>query len=181
VLRRSLNHPFSLASLAIVAGFLSAAPSAPAAARTLRRPRQPKIVVSLPDTGKTIALSLGEELVVLLPMKTFNDNSWYIYRNSGVPLKLIAGPNEIRGRRFKPWSKGTAQRFYFRKESPGTTHLVLKQNYWSRPMILKVVDSPPLPPPSAAFPAATSADGNEAEGRAPRRTFRFRQVDDPTG
>lgn len=136
-----------LASFAIVAGILSAAPSAMA-----REPRQPKMAVDLQDTGKTIALPVGEELVVTLPLKTYNDNYWYIYRNEGVPLKLIAGPNELRGRNYKPWSRQVAQIFYFRKESPGTAHLVLEQSYWSKPMILKVVDGPPLPPPAPHAP-----------------------------
>jgi OOP family OmpA-OmpF porin len=50
--------------------------------------------------------------------------------------------------------------FYFRREAPGTAHLVLEQSYWSKPMILKVVDrpfpSPLLPPASAALAAASS-------------------------
>ena len=137
MLKRSL-HPSSLfASFAIVVGLLSAAPSALA-----RTPGQPKTAVDLQDTGKTIALPVGEELIVTLPLKTYDDNSWYIYKNSGVPLKLIAGPNEFRGRLFKPWTGQSAQVFYFRKESPGTAHLVLEQSYWSKPMILKVVDGP---------------------------------------
>jgi outer membrane protein OmpA-like peptidoglycan-associated protein len=85
-------------------------------------------------------------------MKTYNDNYWYIYRNSGVPLRLVAGPNELRGRNFKPWTRGTEQLFYFRKDLPGTTHLVLEQSYWSKPMILKVVDGPPPPPRAPAPP-----------------------------
>jgi outer membrane protein OmpA-like peptidoglycan-associated protein len=145
--KRSLHPSLVLALLAIVVGWISAAPSVLA-----REPWQPKVDVDLQDTGKTIPLSVGEELVVTLPLKTFNDNYWYIYRNSGVPLKLIAGPNEMRGRNYQPWTKQTAQLFYFRKESPGTTHLVLEQSYWSKPMVLKVVDGPPLPPPPAPGP-----------------------------
>jgi outer membrane protein OmpA-like peptidoglycan-associated protein len=64
-----------------------------------------------------------------------------------VPLKLVAGPNEIRGRNFKPWTRQSQQVFYFRKDAPGVAHLVLEQSYWSKPMILKVVDGAPLPPP----------------------------------
>jgi outer membrane protein OmpA-like peptidoglycan-associated protein len=147
MLKRSLLQSFLLASFAIVAGFLSTAPSALA-----HEPWQPKTEVDLQDTGKTIGLAVGEELVVSLPLKTYNDNNWYIYRNSGVPLRLIAGPNEIRGRNFKPWTRRAAQIFYFRKESPGTTHLVLEQDYWSKPMVLKVVDGPAPPPPPAPAP-----------------------------
>ena len=145
--KRSLHQSLVLASLAIVVGFLSAASSAMA-----HDPLPPRVDVDLQDTGKTIPLSVGEELIVTLPMKTYNDNYWYIYRNSGVPLKLIAGPNEMRGRNYKPWTRQTAQLFYFRKDLPGTTHLVLEQSYWSKPMILKVVDGPPLPPPPPPGP-----------------------------
>jgi outer membrane protein OmpA-like peptidoglycan-associated protein len=151
MLKRSLQHAFQLALLAIVVLFLSAAPEA-LAARAVPSRRQPRIVVSLPDTGETIPLAVGEELVVTLPLKTYDDNSWYIYRNSGVPLKLIAGPNEKRGRNYKPWTRVSAQLFYFRKEAAGTAHLVIEQNYWSKPMILKVVDGPPLPLPPAHTP-----------------------------
>ena len=144
MIRRSLLESLLLAFFAIVAG--CSCPLRLPRWRTERivgPPRHPRIAVDLQDTGKTIALPMGVELVVTLPLKTYNDNYWYIYRNSGVPLKLIAGPNEMRGRNFKPWTRQAAQVFYFRKESPGTTHLVLEQSYWSKPMILKVVDGPP--------------------------------------
>jgi len=147
MLKRSLVLSSLFVSFAIVSGLLSVSSSALAA------PWQPKTEVNLQDTGKTIGLAVGEELVVTVPLKTYDDNSWYIYKNSGVPLKLIAGPNEIRGRNFKPWTRQSAQVFYFRKESPGTAHLVLEQNYWSKPMILKVVDGPPKPPPARHPPA----------------------------
>src|SRR5690242_13273786 len=149
MLKRSLHRSFLVASLAIVAGFLSAPAPALAASSA---PVEPKVVVDLQDTGKTIAVPVGEMLLVSLPMKTYNDNYWYIYRNEGVPLKLIAGPNEIRGKNFKPWTRGTNQIFYFRKETPGVTHLVLEQSYWSKPMVLKVVDGPPPPPPAPPGP-----------------------------
>lgn len=142
MLKRSLHQSCLLVSFAIIGGFLLAA--SPALAHV---PWQPKMAVHLEDTGKTIGLAVGEELIVNLPLKTYNDNYWYIYKNEGVPLKLIAGPNELRGKRYKPWSRKVAQIFYFRKESPGITHLVLEQSYFSKPMILKVVDGPaPLPP-----------------------------------
>jgi outer membrane protein OmpA-like peptidoglycan-associated protein len=147
MLRRS-PHPSSLlASFAVVVGLMLAASAALA-----HEPWQPKTEVNLQDTGKTIGLAAGEELVVTLPLKTYDDNYWYVYKNEGVPLKLIAGPNEIRGRNFKPWTRQSAQIFYFRKESPGTAHLVLEQSYWSKPMILKVVDGPPKPPPARHAP-----------------------------
>ena len=48
--------------------------------------------------------------------------------------------------------------FYFRKDAAGTAHLVIEQNYWSKPMILKVVDGPPLPvPPSRPPPPPPKA------------------------
>ena len=146
---RSLCLSYLFASFVIVAAFLFAPRLALAVSSA---PPEPRVVVYLQDTGKTIAVPVGEMLVVSLPMKTYNDNYWYIYRNEGVPLKLIAGPNEVRGKNFKPWSRGSEQIFYFRKEAPGTTHLVLEQSYWSKPMILKVVDGPPLPPPPAPGP-----------------------------
>ena len=160
MIRRSQHRSLLLAFFAIVAVLLSAAPSARATEQIVGPPGHPRIAVDLQDTGKTIALPMGVELVVTLPLKTYNDNYWYIYRNSGVPLKLIAGPNEMRGRNYKPWTRQTAEIFYFRKESPGTTHLVLEQSYWSKPMILKVVDGAPLPsppPPGPPPPPAATA------------------------
>ena len=151
MIRRSQHRSLMLACVAIAAGFLFTAPAA-LAENVGGPPGQPKLVVNLQDTGKTVGLAVGEELVVQLPLKTYNDNTWYIYRNSGVPLKLIAGPNELRGRHYQPWTRLSAQLFYFRKDAPGTAHLVLEQDYWSKPMVLKVVDGPPIPPPPAPGP-----------------------------
>jgi len=152
---RSLRNSCLLTSFAILAGFLSVASDSQASERIIRTRREVKIHVDLQDTGKTISLPLGVDLIVTLPMKTYDDNDWYIYRNEGVPLKLIAGPNELRGRNHKPWSRQSQQVFYFRKEAPGVTHLVLEQDYFSKPMILKVVDGEPiptLPPPAKPVP-----------------------------
>ena len=143
MVRRSLLNSYLVVSFAIVAGFLSAAPPSQAAGRT--QPALKKFVY-LTDTGDTIALSMGQQLVVTLPLRRYDDNYWYITRNSGVPLKLIAGPDT---RRLPGWTpfKPSIQVFYFQRQSPGTAHLVLEQRYYSTPMILRVVDGPPLPPP----------------------------------
>ncbi len=74
-----------------------------------------------------------------LPLRRYDDNYWYVARNSGGGLKLIAGPTERRPRNWTPFM-GRTQVFYFRRESPGTAHLVLEQSYWSKPMVLEVVD-----------------------------------------
>jgi outer membrane protein OmpA-like peptidoglycan-associated protein len=140
MLKGSLRQTLLLATFI---GLFCCATSALAAARP---PREPNITVHLSDTGKTVGLPFGAILVVALPNKTYDDNYWYVYRNSGVPLKLIAGPNERRGRNFKPWTRNDGALFYFRRENPGTAHLVLEQSYASTPMILKVVDAPPIPP-----------------------------------
>jgi outer membrane protein OmpA-like peptidoglycan-associated protein len=144
MIKRSLPQSYLLACFAIVAGLFFAPPSSLSAAHP---PRQVKKKVSLQDTGKTIALAVGQELVVNLPLRHYDDNYWYVALNSGVPLKLIAGPDTRRPRNWTPFKPST-QVFYFQRESPGTAHLVLEQSYWSKPMILKVVDgAPPLLPP----------------------------------
>ncbi len=135
MVERLLRLSFLLACFAIIAGFFFAVPSSLSAERPLRRPVAK--YVYLRDTGQTVALSVGEELVVTLPLRPYADNYWYVARNSG--LKLIAGPNERRPRNWTPW-KYSSQVFYFRRESPGVAHLVLEQSYFSKPMILKVVD-----------------------------------------
>jgi len=133
MLKRLLRQWCLLACFAIVAGLLAAAPSS-SSERPLRAVR-----VNLAGTGQKVALSVGQELIVSLPLRPYNDNSWYVARNSGAALKLIAGPDEHRPRNWTPgmWS---SQLFYFRRESPGTAHLVLDHAYWSKPMVLKVVD-----------------------------------------
>ena len=135
MIKRSLHQSCLFACFAIVAGFLSAAPSSLSAERPPHR--QVCLHVNLADTGRTVALAVGEQLVVALPLSRYDDNYWYVARNFG--LKLVAGPDERRRRDWKP-GMGSSQVFYFRRESPGTAHLVLEQNYWSKPMILKVVD-----------------------------------------
>jgi OOP family OmpA-OmpF porin len=162
MIKRSLRQSCLFACFAIVAGFLSAAPSSLSAERPPRR--QVTQHVNLQDTGQTVALSVGQQLIVTLPMKTYNDNYWYIARNSGDGLRLIAGPDERRPKNWQPSRRYTSQVFYFRKETPGTAHLVLEQSYWSKPMILKVVDRPfpsallpPAYPPSSAPLAAASS------------------------
>src|SRR5271154_3699538 len=115
MIKRSLRQSYMFACFAIVAGLFFAPPSALSAAH---RPREHKKIVSLLDTGKTIALSPGEELVVNLPLRHYDDNYWFVAQNTGVPLKLIAGPDT---RRPKNWTefKNSTQVFYFRRESPG--------------------------------------------------------------
>jgi hypothetical protein len=119
---------------AIVAGLFFAAPSSSSAAR----PPHP-LHVTLRDTGKTISLPVGQELIVTLQLRPYDDNYWYVASNTGAGLKLVAGPDERRPPNWTPF-KYSMEIFYFRRESPGVAHLVLEQNYWSKPMILKVVD-----------------------------------------
>lgn len=146
MVKRSFRQSCLLACFAIVVGFFFAAPSSLSAARP---PRQVKQYVYLQDTGETIALPVGQQLIVTLPLQRYDDNYWYVTRNSGAALKLIAGPNEIRPRDWTRLRQPSMQVFYFRRESPGTTHLVLEQNYSGpaapsasvqKPMVLKVVD-----------------------------------------
>ncbi len=134
---RSLRQSCMLACFAIVAGFFFAVPSSLSAERPPRR--QIPLYVGLRDTGKTVALPVGQQLIVTLPLRPYDYNYWYVARNSGAVLELIAGPDEQRPRNWTPWDY-SSQVFYFRRESPGTAHLVLEQSYWSRPMVLEVVD-----------------------------------------
>lgn len=131
--KRSIRQSCVVAWFAIVVVLSFAAPSSPS-----MRPRQ-KINVNLLDTGATVALGAGEQLVVTLPLSRYDDDTWTIVRNSGASLKLIAGPNEKRPRDWTPFRR-RAQVFYFERETPGTAHLVLEQAYWSKPMVLRVVD-----------------------------------------
>ena len=137
MIKRLLRQSCLLACFAIVAGFFFAAPFSLSAAPPPRL--QGDVHVGLGNTGKTVALSVGQELIVTLPLRPYDDNYWYVARNSGGGLKLIAGPDDRRPRDWTPWKK-SSQVFYFQRESPGVVHLVLEQNYWSRPMILEVVD-----------------------------------------
>ena len=137
MIKRSLRQSCLFACFAIVAGFLSAAPSSLSAERPPRG--QVTQHVNLQDTGQTVALSVGQQLSVTLPLRRYDDDTWYVAENSGGGLKLIAGPDERRPRNWTPW-KPRSQVFYFQRESPGTAHLVLEHAYWSKPMILDVVD-----------------------------------------
>ncbi len=151
---RSLRQSCMLACFAIVAGFFFAVPSSLSAERPPRR--QIPLYVGLRDTGKTVALPVGQQLIVTLPLRPYDDNYWYVARNSGAVLKLIAGPDEQRPRNWTPWDY-SSQVFYFRRESPGIANLVLEQSYFSKPMILKVLDEspPPSPPPPPPPPPPT--------------------------
>jgi hypothetical protein len=129
-LRSSLIAYFAIA---VVAGSLFAASQAAAYPA-----RQVAMFANLGDTGKVVALRVGQQLVVKLPLTNYSDNSWHVTKISP-SLKLIAGPDEMRPVNWSPW-KQSFQIFYFIRESPGTTDLVLEPSYFSKPMILKVVD-----------------------------------------
>ena len=137
MVKRSLRQSWRFACLAILAGFLVATSSSPLAARLVSRPGE--VHVFLEDTGQTVSLPVGQKLIVTLPVRRYEDNTWYVARNSGGGLKLIAGPNELRPATWTPFDY-RLQIFYFQRNSPGTVSLVLEQSYWSKPMILKVVD-----------------------------------------
>ena len=155
MIKRLFRQSYILACFAIVAIFFFAAPSPLFAARPPRR--QAAKVVSLNDTGKTIVLLVGQQLVVTLPLRRYDDNNWYVARNWGGGLKLIAGPDERRPRNWTRFRQQSTQVFYFQRESPGVAHLVLEQKYFSKPMILKVLDRPfPSPPLTPAYPASSA-------------------------
>ena len=137
MLNRSPLRSFLIAyfAIAVVAGSFFAAPAPPAAASPAR---QVAMFANLGDTGKIVELRVGRQLVVKLPMTDYSDNSWHVTKISP-SLKLIAGPDEMRPVNLSPW-KQSFQIFYFIRESPGTVDLVLEPNYFSKPMILKVVD-----------------------------------------
>lgn len=122
-------------TIGIVAAFFLAAPYSLSAARVAR----PEVVyVNWKDTGQTVALGMGQELFVKLPIRGYHDDSWNVIKVSP-SLKLVAGPDELRPMHWSPW-KFSFQVFYFRRVSPGTADLVLTPNYFLKPMILKVVD-----------------------------------------
>jgi hypothetical protein len=135
MMRRSFSLSFLVVSLTLAAGLACFAPSAQGA----RSPHRKKVFVNLQDTGRTVVVPVGQDLVVTVPLRPFDDNYWSVVRNSGDGLRLIAGPDEKRGRNWASW-KPSSQIFYFRKDSPGVAHLVMEQSYWSKPMILEVVD-----------------------------------------
>jgi outer membrane protein OmpA-like peptidoglycan-associated protein len=169
MVKRLLCQCALLACSVIVAGFFYAVPPSLAA----QHPRA--VRVGLRDTGKTVPLAVGQQLIVRVPLqRRWDDNYWYVSSNSGAAIKLIAGPdtrpppnwNFPSRHVFRPESptsmtlwKGGSQVFYFQREAPGTVHLVLEQRYFSEPMVLKLVDAPalpalspvsPLPPPAIA-------------------------------
>jgi hypothetical protein len=133
--KRTLRQCGLLAGLTLFALLLSAAPSSPSG-----RPLDKiQVRANIQDSGKTVALAVGQRLIVTVPLLRFDDANWRVVRNSGPGLKLIAGPDTRRPKNWTPF-KRSAQVFYFLRESPGTVNLVLEQNYTSKPMILKVVD-----------------------------------------
>jgi hypothetical protein len=136
MVNQTLRQSLLLACFAIVAGFFFVASSSLSAANP---PRQIPLRVNLLDTGHTVALTQGQQLIVTLPLGRYDDNSWSVVRNSGGAMKLVAGPNEIIGGDTR-FGKERRQVFYFQKVSPGTADLVLEAKYWAKPMILKVVD-----------------------------------------
>jgi len=132
--RRSFSPSFLIVCLGIAASLLVyAAPSACSGS-----PQQPPVRVSLRDSGKTVALSVGQELIVSLQLGPYDDDSWRVIPNSGAALKLIG--DDMRYPRDSTARKNKSQEFRFRRESPGTSHLVLERSYSSKPMILEVVD-----------------------------------------
>jgi|SRR5580704_11326882 hypothetical protein len=136
--KRSLLPSFLLTcfAMAIVAGLFFAAPGAPSAAN----PPHPKAVyINWVDTGKTVPLAVGQQLVVKLPIRTYKDDSWHVKSFSGDRLKLVGGPDELRPVHWDPW-KFSFQVFYFQREAPGTANLVMEPNYFLKPMVLKIVD-----------------------------------------
>ena len=132
MVKRSIRQSCLLAGFVIVAGLFSGIPASQAAKAPVRH-------VYLGDTCSTIALGVGEQLVVTLPLVAYDDNYWYVSRNVGDGLKLIAGPDTRRPVGWTPFDP-SRQVFYFQKNSRGTAHLVMEQHYWSAPMILEIVD-----------------------------------------
>jgi hypothetical protein len=130
---RSLHQRSLLIALAIamVAGLVFSAPPSLSA-------RPLAMFANQQDTGKTVALRVGQQLVVKLPLRGYRDNTWKVTHISP-ELKLIAGPDELRPVDWSPW-KLSFQIFYFERQSPGTVDLVIEPKYFLHPMILKVVD-----------------------------------------
>ena len=82
---------------------------------------------------------VAHQLIVTLPVRDLKDDTWSVSENSGGALKLIQGPDEKRPKNWQPGDL-SLQLFYFQRQAPGTVHLVLQQKYWSKPMILKVIE-----------------------------------------
>lgn len=137
MLKKSLRPAYRLASFAtaILVGLVLAAPSASSLASTHPAP----VFVNLSDTGKTVVLQAGQQLMVKLPMRDYQDNSWHITKISP-NLKLVAGPDELRPVHWSPWTL-SFQVFYFRRVSPGSADLVMEPNYFSKPLVLRVAGS----------------------------------------
>ena len=133
MISRSFTSSCLIVSMCLAAALLCSAPSAYAT-----RPSHP-VEIMLLDTGKTIAVPVGQELVVSLPLLHYEDDYWYLAHTSGDGLSLIGGPVEKRPRNFTPWGY-SRQEFHFRRQSSGHVHLVFERSYWSKPMILDVVD-----------------------------------------
>jgi hypothetical protein len=135
MLKRSRPPSCSLAgfAIAILAVLILTAPASPYA----RPAPRPAVYVFLVDTGKTVPLQVGQQLVVKLPLRGILDDSWHVTKISP-SLKLVAGPDEERPIHWSPW-KPSFQVFYFQRESSGPADLVLEPSYFAKPMVLKVV------------------------------------------
>lgn len=137
MLKRSLPQPSPLTgfAFAIVAVFLFVTVSSLSAAPALY---PVAMFADWKDTGKTVAVAVGQQLVVKLPIHAYRDDTWKVTHISPA-LKLIAGPDELRPAHWSPW-KLSFQVFYFQRQSPGRVDLVMEENYTAKPMLLKVVD-----------------------------------------
>lgn len=136
MLNRILRQSYSLVTFAIAvsAVLILTARSFPSAASV----RPTTVFVNLSDTGKTVPLKAGQELMVKLPMRSYNGNTWHITKVSP-SLKLAAGPDELRPLHWSPWTL-SFQVFYFQRVAPGTADLVMEPNYFSKPLVLRVTD-----------------------------------------
>jgi len=134
--KRILRQCGLLAGFTLLALFIFAAPSS----STERPVSKVQIRVNIMDTGQTVALAVGQRLIVTVPLARYDDATWRVVKNSGPGLKLIAVPDTRRPKGWTPFTR-SSQVFYFLREVPGTVNLVLEQNYASaKPMVLKVVD-----------------------------------------
>jgi hypothetical protein len=129
--------PYALAACAtaILAGVFFAEPSSLPA---VHPPHLEVVYVNWKDTGQTVALGMGQELFVKLPIRGYHDDTWHV-REISPSLKLVKGPDELRPVHWSPW-KFAFQVFYFQRTAPGAAQLVMEPNYFLKPMVLKVVD-----------------------------------------
>jgi hypothetical protein len=135
MLKRSLLRSCMLTglTLAIVAGFVApCALSAPGPTRQLAK------FIVWQDTGKTVDIAVGQQMVVKLPIRDYHDDAWHVTHISPA-LKLIGGPDELRPVNWSPW-KFSFQVFYFQRQAPGSVDFVMEPNYYQKPLVLKVVD-----------------------------------------